>query len=201
MYTNVSVISYNDHLKQRLIVTFLFIVSANSLCARECHLPTEWKSLCPILTTRVEQTIPKMKLNEAQARNLENYLQTVHFNFKPLNALQNVMPKTTIELLIATYNRGLSKSEADKIAAYLLQEVNHFKFKNLPAFDNNTSHIIGREWHEIDYVGEGMTWQKQQQKYAPYGITDFKSLNNLKKFFPVESKLPYFNKIYQPMQE
>jgi len=43
-----------------------------------------------------------------------------------------------------------------------------------------------------------MTWQSQKKKYAPYGITNFKSLDNLEKFFPIESKLPYFARIYQP---
>ena len=37
--------------------------------------------------------------------------------------------------------------------------------------------IIGREWHEIDYSGESMTWQKQKIKYAPYGISNFKTLS------------------------
>lgn len=188
-------------LKFPLLITFLFTFYANPLLARECHLPTTWQSLCSVLQIRVEQTIPKMKLSETKARNLEIYLQTLHFNFKYLTLLQIQMPKTTVELLMATYDRGLNKNEADKMADYLTQQIHCFKFRNLPAFDNNTSHIIGREWHEIDYAGEGMTWKKQKEKYAPYGITDFKSLNNLKKFLPVESKLPYFNKIYQPMQE
>ena len=37
--------------------------------------------------------------------------------------------------------------------------------------------------------------EKQQLKYKPYGITNFKTLDNLTKFFPVEAELPYFKKI------
>ena len=48
---------------------------------------------------------------------------------------------------------------------------------------NNTSHIIGRNWWEINYSGENMTWQGQKTKYAPYGITDFKSVE-------LEDKVP-----------
>ncbi len=116
-----------------------------------------------------------------------------------MSQLQFIMPKTSTELLMATYKRGLNKSEAEKMAKYLIKLVDFYKFKNLPAFDNNTSHLIGREWYEIDYSGENMTWKKQKEKYAPYGISNFKSLVCLQKFFPVESKLPYFNKVYQPM--
>jgi hypothetical protein len=57
---------------------------------------------------------------------------------------------------------------------------------------------MGRQWHEIDYSGEGMTWEKQKAFYAPYGIDHFKSLACLEEFFKVESQLPYFRKIYKP---
>ena len=139
-----------------------------------------------------------MKLQESEAKSLEHYINQTHFNFFYLSKLQFLMPKTTTELFMATYKRNLNKSEAEKMAHYLITEFKYYKFKNAPAFDNNTSHIIGREWYEIDYAGEGMTWKKQKEKYAPYGISNFKTLNCLKKFFPVESKLPYFNKTYQP---
>jgi len=125
-------------------------------------------------------------------------MQDFNTNSPYLLTLKKIMPKTTTELLMATYNRGVSTNEAEKMAAYLIDQVKYFHFKNLSAFDNNTSHIIGREWHEIDYSGENMTWQDQKKKYAAYGITNFKLLENLKKYIPVESKLPYFNKIYQP---
>lgn len=108
------------------------------------------------------------------------------------------LPKTTLELLMAVQSRMLPLSEAEKMAGYLEEIVGKFNFKNPRAFDENTSHIIGREWHEIDYAGENMTWQKQKLKYQVYNIDNFKTLENLTKFFPVESKLPYFKKIYRP---
>ena len=180
------------------IIFAIFCLIAEPVIARECHLSKDWQELCPILQSRVDQTSHKMKLQESDAQSLENYIHTMHFNFLSLSELQSLMPKTTTELLMATYKRGLNKNEAEKMAKYLITEVKFYKFKNLSAFDNNTSHIIGREWHEIDYSGENMTWEKQKIKYAPYGISNFKSLKCLKKFFPVESKLTYFNKIYQP---
>jgi hypothetical protein len=106
--------------------------------------------------------------------------------------------ETPSEVLMAVSKRGLDLKEAEKMAEYLVAVVNAFRFSNAAAFDENTSHIIGREWSEIDYSGESMTWQKQQAKYRPYGIENFKSLECLKKFIPVESRLPYFKKIYRP---
>ena len=84
------------------------------------------------------------------------------------------------------------------MAAYLTLIFQKFDFQNPKPFDENTSHIIGREWCEIDYSGENMTWEKQQQKYSPYGIQNFKSAEMLEKFFPIEATLPYFRKIYNP---
>ena len=85
------------------------------------------------------------------------------------------------------------------MADYLRKLVKEFQFQNVGAFDENTSHIIGRDWHEIDYSNEGMTWQKQKAHYAPYGIKNFKSQEYLVNFFSVDSKLPYFKKTYKPL--
>jgi len=139
-----------------------------------------------------------MKLQESNAKSLEQFLNSTDYNFIYLAELQNFLPKTTLELLIAINERNLDKKEADLMAKYLQGLLKSVNFQNVTAFDNNTSHIIGRQWHEIDYSGEGMTWQGQKAKYAPYDISDFKSVDCLKKFFIVESKLPYFNKIYKP---
>ncbi|MEM8562481.1 MAG: hypothetical protein AAGF57_09625, partial [Pseudomonadota bacterium] len=91
---------------------------------------------------------------------------------------------------------GLRLDEAERMANYLDGVPATYAINNTAYFDENTSHIIGREWHEIDYTGEGMDWQQQKQKYAPYGITHFKSLDNLQRFFPIESTLPYFRPAY-----
>ncbi|HJD67171.1 MAG TPA: NUDIX hydrolase [Rickettsia endosymbiont of Bembidion lapponicum] len=163
-----------------------------------CNLTKEWQKLCPILNARVEQTARKMKLQESNAKSLEKFLSSTNYNFIYLSELQNFLPKTTLELLIAINERGLDIKEADLMAKYLQGLIESYNFQNVAAFDENTSHIIGRDWHEIDYSGEGMTWQGQKAKYTPYDITNFKSVECLKKFFAFESKLPYFTKIYKP---
>lgn len=183
----------------KLTVCLLMICSLN-LCASEIELsiPASWITLKPILVSRVIQTKPKMKLSLTQAQSLGLFLNNLSTPTPELIYLQKVLPKTTVELLIAVHSRGLSLAEAEKMAIYLQKVLKKFQFENVKQFDENTSHIIGREWQEIDYTGEGMTWQKQKQHYLPYGIVNFKSAQNLDKFFAIESKLPYFRKIYRP---
>ena len=118
-----------------------------------------------------------------------------------LKGLEKEAPKTTVALLDSIHSCNLPREEAEKMAVYLLEIIQFFQFENIAAFDRNTSHIIGREWREIDYTGEGMTWQSQQKKYQPYGVFNFKSSKCLQAFFPIESKLPYFIKIYKPKKK
>lgn len=161
-------------------------------------VPNAWSDLQPILTARVNQPHRKMKLSKEEAHSFVEFLESFHIPTPELSLLQKSLPKTTLELLMAVHARGLRLTEAEKMAAYLSLFMHQQQFQHPKPFDENTSHIIGREWNEIDYSGEGMTWQKQQQKYLPYGISNFKSRDNLIKFFKVESKLPYFKKFYGP---
>lgn len=168
-----------------------------------CHhsvnvqLPIEWAVLDPIICARLTQPIQKMKLTKHQVNHFIGFLWTIPPSTPSLLALTDLLPKTTLALLRGVEMRGVPLDEAEKMAAYLSKVPEIYSVHNIAAFDENTSHIMGRQWHEIDYSGEGMTWQQQQQKYAPYDITDFKSLVNLEKFFPVESQLPYFKEAYQ----
>lgn len=185
-------------MKQIGILILVLIIFPYNIYARECKLNNKWDTLCKVLEKRVEQTCPKMKLKEKEAFEIEEFINKTHFNFTHLHELQKILPKTTIELLMSVKHRGVTLSESDLMAEYLKEIVKSCKFKNIEAFDNNTSHIIGRDFYEIDYSGEPLTAYRQQEKYNKYGVTDFKTVENLKQFFPVESKLPYFQKIYRP---
>lgn len=161
---------------------------------------SSWSNLEPVLHARVNQSHKKMKLQPADADQFRAFLGALHQDLPKLNLLQKLLPKTTVELLMAVDRRGLDLHEAEQMAAFLAEVVEDFHFSNVGAFDENTSHIIGREWHEIDYSGENMTWRGQKAKYQPYGIRNFKSITCLKRFISVESKLPYFKKIYKPQK-
>jgi len=184
--------------KTTLILPLLVFASALSASSLKDSIPSEWMPLYPILIARVEQTNPKMKLNSEEASSFIEFLKTLKSPPSELIVLEKELPKTTLELLMAVHKRGLQLEEARKMASYLSKILKKFEFQNIKPFDENTSHIIGREWSEIDYSGENMTWQTQRKRYLPYGITDFKSEENLVKFFQVESRLPYFKKIYKP---
>jgi len=46
--------------KQSAKLLLCFLIFHGSAFARECHLPTEWKSLCQILQSRVSSKTQKM---------------------------------------------------------------------------------------------------------------------------------------------
>lgn len=179
-------------------ILLIYSLNLHATAKVDLSIPTHWIALKPILISRMTQTKPKMKLSLEQGKSLGVFLETLKASTPELISLQHQLPKTTTELLMAVRARGVSIAEAEKMAAYLQELLEKFQFQNVKPFDENTSHIIGREWQDIDYTGEGMTWQKQKQHYLPYGIINFKSVENLQKFFVVESKLPYFRKIYRP---
>jgi len=184
-------------------IVVVFVLKCLCLCAggataAEVVLPDDWKTLEPIVVSRIHQENPKMKLSQKQGNSFAHFLKDLPGSTHQLKKLKDILPKTTVELLRSVQERGVPIKEAEKMAAYLEKLVAWFKFKDIAAFDENTSHIIGREWYEIDYTGENMTWQNQKIKYAPAGILNFKSLAMLKKFFPVEAKLPYFRQSYLP---
>lgn len=163
-----------------------------------CQFPGEWLSLCPIAQSRIYQKSPKMKLQASDVQALSLFLSQDHSTWVYMQQLRKLAPKTTLELLFSLRFRDLSMEEAEKMANYLLELLQKFQFQYPSKFDTNTSHLVGRKWHEIDYSGEGMTWQSQKKKYQPYGVLDFRTKENLAAFFKIESKLPYFKKIYQP---
>ncbi len=173
------------------------VISVNVAVADESDQLAQWQAVKSVITARENQTSLKMKLSKEKVKLLNNYLNALQPNeLVGLQALQKTLPKTTTELLFAIATRGIDKTEAEKIAAFMQKMPTQYHIQKVSDFDENTSHIIGREWNEIDYSGEGMTRQGQKEKYKPYGITNFKTLSNLEKFFQVESRLPYFYQVY-----
>jgi hypothetical protein len=186
---------------KKTLTIFIFLSAlfqAQEIYASECKLTDQWQDLCPILENRVTQQSAKMKLQRADMEYFEEFINSKKYEFTEVYQLKQILPKTSVELIRSVGFRGVDYNQAELIAKYLQNLVKTCEFGNIATFDNNTSHIIGRQWHEIDYSGEEMTWQKQKEKYAKYGIINFNTIENIEKFFPVESRLPYFNKLYKP---
>jgi len=109
------------------------------------------------------------------------------------------MPKTAVELLRAVQEREVPESDAEAIAAYLATLHASLQMANPRPFDENCSHVMGRHWREIEtYQYEGMSWEKQQRIYAPKGVADFRTEAHVRRFFEIESKAPYFQRLYRP---
>ncbi len=179
-----------------LLILFINYTVALASTTNLYALPERWSNLEDILRERHKQEPLKMKLSTQDITSLREFISTMQQEFVHLIKLQHILPKTTIEILRSIQLRNVDSIEAELIAEYLFAVPNTYAIANINFFDENTSHIIGREWHEIDYSGESMTWQEQQRIYAKFAISNFKTLANMQRFFPVESKLPYFNKIY-----
>jgi hypothetical protein len=71
-------------------------------------------------------------------------------------------------------------------------------FARLHVFDENHSHVTGREWPEIDYSGEGMTWQGQRAYWHPRGVESFKRAAFIHAYFVGAEPMPHWKRVYRP---
>ena len=149
-----------------------------------------------VIERRVAQGKPKMKLSAAQA--LAAATALVELDRESLRALHAVMPRSTVELARAVRERGVSIDELDAIAAYLVRVVDVLAFERLGVFDENHSHVTGRDWPDIDYTGEGMTWQGQRDHWSPKGVSSFKRARFIHAYFAGAEKLPHWQRVYRP---
>jgi len=151
-----------------------------------------------VLAARVAQRGAKMKLAPSQARDAALALARRLPSSPSLRALHDVMPQSLVELVRAVEERSLPVGDAEAIAAYLVRLTSTLRLGNLAHFDANHSHVIGRHWHEIDYTGEGTTWQARRKHWARFGVADFRTATHVHRYFVAESKLGYFKRIYRP---
>jgi hypothetical protein len=155
-----------------------------------------------VIEARVKQPQPKMKLTPEQGAKVAAAARAALPKRPLARALLAIMPKTTVELVRAVDERDVPEADAEAIAGYMARLMATMKPENPAPLDENSSHVIGRHWHEIDtYQYEGMSWERQKKIYAPRGIPDFRTEAHVKRFFEVESKAPYFQKLYRPTGE
>jgi len=152
--------------------------------------------LAEIVAVRVAQARRKMKLSEDEARAVCEALLAELPNMPEARRMVALMPKASIELVRSVRERGVPRDEAERMATFLLDTRTALQMDNTAAFDENCSHVVGREWSDIDYRDEGMQWEKQRNIYVPKGVLHFKDVANLRQFFRVESQAPYFQKVY-----
>jgi len=137
-----------------------------------------------------------MKLSEDEARAVCEALLAELPNMPEARRMAALMPKASIELVRSVRERGVPRDEAERMATFLLDTRTALQMDNTAAFDENCSHVVGREWSDIDYRDEGMHWEKHRSIYVPKGVLHFKDVANLRQFFRVESQAPYFQKVY-----
>ncbi len=154
-----------------------------------------------VIAARVGQRSPKMKLTTDEGVAVAGYLLTRISEMSRVRRLHAIMPHTTVELVRAVAERDVAPDEADRIASYLTRLVDHLAFSRLERFDINHSHVVGREWHEIDYSGEKMTWPAQAKYWSKQGVINFKKAEYIHRYFAHARKLPHFTRVYRPSRE
>ncbi|MFH0737396.1 MAG: hypothetical protein V1827_02825 [Candidatus Micrarchaeota archaeon] len=160
-----------------------------------------YRKIAEMIMSRVKQQKKKMKLTHEEGNLAAGYLLKALAKRSPMpktKALLDHMPKTTIELLRGVNERGVKADEAERMARYLVRFLSSMKIRRQGTFDECISHMIGREWHEVDYSGEGMTWQSQKKLYASEDVTDLKTAKHLYGFLKIERTLNYFKKLFRP---
>jgi len=153
--------------------------------------------LAEVIGMRVAQSSAKMKLTAEQGQAVAAAVLSV-LDRPPVQSLARVMPRSTVELARAVSERGVSLDELDRIASYLAHVVATIKPQRLATFDDNHSHVTGRDWHEIDYSGESMTWEGQRDAWVPKGVTSFKRAEFIHAYFVGAEKLAHWKRVYQP---
>ena len=150
-----------------------------------------------VIARRVAQRQPKMRLSESEALAAASALVELA-DRDSFRALVAVMPRSAVELARAVRERGVPVAEADTIARYLVHVATTLAFGRLAVFDENHSHVTGREWHEIDYSGENMTWQSQRDYWTPRGVRSFETATDIHAYFVGAEKLPHWKRVYRP---
>ncbi|MFN0251488.1 MAG: hypothetical protein ACKV2T_31725 [Kofleriaceae bacterium] len=152
-----------------------------------------------VIEARMAQSKPKMKLTAQDGLGAANALVDLDREIRDaLLALHAVMPRSTVELARAVRERGVPVGEAEAIARYLVRVVDALAFERLATFDDNHSHVTGRDWPDIDYTGEGMTWQGQKADWVPKGVTSFQRAAFIHAYFVGAERLPHWKRVYRP---
>lgn len=174
--------------------------AAPALSAPEsASLPSEaFPALSDIIAQRVAQSRTKMKLTPDEGRLAEEYLRS-DLPFMPFaSALASKMPKTTIEIVRAMHERGVIREDAEGMAAYLIRMLDSMRLSKVDTFDNCCSHVLGRRWSQIDYSGESLDAARQERSYTSRGVPDLLTAEHVRRYFAVESKMPYFRRLFNP---
>lgn len=150
-----------------------------------------------VIARRVVQRRPKMRLTGDEGRAAAAALLALA-DRAPLRALHQVMPRSTVELARAVSERGLPAADAEAIAGYLVRAARALDFERLATFDENHSHVTGREWHEIDYSGEGMTWRGQKAYWQPRGVESFRKAEFIHAYFTAAERMEHWQRVYRP---
>ena len=146
----------------------------------------------------VTNTKKKMKLTEDEAVKVATYLILDLPQMPNTVKLLEELPKASVEIVRGVNERDVAMDDAEAIADYLLRFLESMKLTHPHKFDENLSHVICREWHQIDYSDEGTSWRRVKPGFVRMGVEDFRTKESVEIYFTWESKQGFFKRIYKP---
>jgi len=154
--------------------------------------------LAEVIGRRVAQESPKMKLTPQQGIDAACYALSDLGAMPHARALLARMPKTAIELLRGVHERNVTREDAEGMADYLGRMLDSMRLSKIETFDECCSHVLGRRWSQIDYSGERLDPVQQERHYTSRGVPDLLTAEHVRRYFAVESKMPYFRRLFRP---
>ncbi len=154
--------------------------------------------LAEVIGRRVAQESPKMKLTPQQGLDAACYALSDLGSMPHARALSSLMPKTTIELLRGVHERNVTREDAEGMADYLGRMLDSMRLSKIETFDECCSHVLGRRWSQIDYSGERLDPVRQDRHYTSRGVPDLLTAEHVRRYFEVESEMPYFRRLFRP---
>lgn len=188
----------------RVVVVTCALLAVTSTASAKDHsqrLQETYPDAAEVISHRVNQKRAKMKLTAAEGERAAKVLLELLESSKPLRQLVAVMPHSSVELARAVDERDLPRAEADAIADYLFKLVTAIDFARLEQFDRNHSHVTGRQWREIDYSGERMTWRGQKKYWSARGVHDFKTVAHIDAYMRAAARMRHWKRVYRPRKK
>lgn len=173
-------------------------------CGKFCGMAKDYPKIAPILHRRTTQSRPKMRLTPKQGKDAEGYIIKDLPLMPESRKLRGKMPKTVIELIRSVNERGVTRNDAEEMAEYFTRFLKSMNMIKLGKFDECMSHMVGREWSNVDYSGEPMTWQSQRKFYnrkrpkAMDWVKNIKTKLYLYRFLKMEVRMRYFKMLFHP---
>lgn len=165
-----------------------------------CKLAREgkrYRRLADIISFRTRD-YRSNRLTYDEANRAAGYVLSDISSMRNCRRLIRFLPETAVEILRGVHERGVDRKEAEKMAYYLYRFISWVGMRKRKSFDEYLAHIVGRDWNQIEYPVEGMTWQGQKKFYGQHDVPDLKTALHIHRYLKTERSRAHFKNIFHP---